>query len=381
MSATSAKNRCDLVVVGLGGMGSATLAQASMRGHRVLGIEQYSRGHDLGSSSGSTRIIRKAYFEDPRYVPLLVRAYELWRSLEARTDAKVLDLVGLLMVGNEQSPLIRGVRACSLEHDIVVDELASDEIAYRYPGTVPRPDECGFFERDAGIVFPEVAIAAHLELAQSCGADVRFGVRCAGIESSSRSVTLHLSDGTRLSAARVALCAGPWLAEVARELQLPLRVARNVQIWFRPVTSAFAADRFPAFFVDRPNWPAPLYGFPDLGDGVKAALHGFGETTSAETLDRAVRSDDIDAVKRLMDEWMPSAAGEYLRGKPCMYTLTPDENFIIDVHPADPRIVIAGGFSGHGFKFCSVVGEIVVELAFDGVSRHPIDFLKLERFS
>ncbi len=370
----------DLVVLGLGGMGSATVAQASLRGRRVLGIEQFARSHELGASCGRSRIIRKAYFEDPAYVPLLVRAYELWRELEARTGTTLLDLIGVLMIGNERSGVLQGVRATARAYDLPLDEFDAHELVRRFSGTNPRADERGLFERDAGVVFPEAAIAAHLALAETHGAELRFGTAVAAYESTADAIVVHMADGTSARAARLAICAGPWLGEVACEVHVALRVQRNVQVWFRPSTPAYGRDRFPAFFVDRPEWPAPLYGFPDYGDGVKAALHAYGETTVPAQLDRTIRPTDIEPVKTALDDWLPGAAAEFVRGKACMYTLTPDEHFIIDRHPSDERIVIAGGFSGHGYKFCSVVGEIITDLALDGGTRHPIDFLSIDRF-
>lgn len=371
----------DLVVLGLGGMGSAALARAALRGRRVLGIEQFARGHELGSSCGRSRIIRKAYFEDPAYVPLLLRAYELWRDLETRTGATLLDLIGVLMVGNAQSTILANVESTARAYGLALEQLDGPEIARRFSGTRPRPGERAVLERDAGVVFPEAAIGAHLSLAERNGADLRFETRVAGYDPLPDGIRVRLADGETLQTARLAVCAGPWLAALAAELLLPLRVQRNVQLWFWPSTPAFGAGRFPAFFVDRPDWPAPLYGFPDYGDGVKAALHAYGESTVPAELDRSIRAADIATVADLLAGWMPEAAGAYAGGRACMYTLTPDEHFIIDRHPADPRIVLAGGFSGHGYKFCSVVGEIVTELAFDGGTRHPIAFLSLHRFA
>lgn len=371
----------DLVVLGIGGMGSATLAHASGRGRHILGIEQFARGHDFGASSGRSRIIRKAYFENPAYVPLVVRAYELWRELEVKTDTKIMDLVGALTVGNDRSAVMQGVSSTARMYDLPHERLDADQIARRYPGTKPRSDESGIFERDAGIVFPEAAIDAHLRVAEANGAEMRFSTVATAYEPSTDGITVRFADGGAAIASTLAICAGPWLGQVARELQLPLRVQRNVQIWFRPSTPAFSIDRFPTFLVDRPEWPALLYGFPDYGDGVKAALHGYGESTDATNLDRMIRLEDITAVKALLDDWIRGAAAEFAYGKACMYTLTPDEHFVIDRHPEDPRIVIAGGFSGHGFKFASVVGELVTELAFNNSSRHPIGFLSIDRFA
>lgn len=372
--------RYDLVVAGLGGMGSAVLAHASTRAGRVLGIEQFARGHDLGSSSGRSRIIRKTYFEDPAYVPLLMRAYDLWHELQAATAAPLMDLTGILAVGTPQSTVIRGMEASSAAYDLPLQRLDAAAIASRFPGTQPRAEECGLFERDAGMLYPEAAIEAHLRAAEANGAQTAFETAISGYDASANGIEVRLSDGRTIETARLAFCAGPWTAQILRELQLPLRVQRNVQLWFRPQGADFCVDRFPAFFVERAGWPAALYGFPDFGDGVKAALHGFGDTTGPAELDRSIRPDDIAAVQAVLEDWMPAAAGECVAGKACMYTLTPDEHFIIDLHPRDPRIAIAAGFSGHGYKFAPVVGEIVAQLALEGGTPHPIGFLRLERF-
>jgi sarcosine oxidase len=372
----------DLAVVGLGGMGSSTAAHAAQRGRRVLGLEQFARGHALGASSGRSRIIRKAYFEHPAYVPLLVRAYELWHELERLTQTRVLDLVGLLLVGAQESATLTGALRSAREHALPLDTLTSADIRVRFPGATPRADEAGLFERDAGMVFPEAAVAAHLALAEAAGADVRFDSAVAAYRSVGDLLEIELADGTTVRSARLAICAGPWLARAFSRLPTTLRLQRNVQLWFRPETDAFASQRFPAFLIEREELPAPLYGFPDYGFGVKAALHGFGaDLHDAGQIDRAIHDADITRVRSALDGWMPGAAQTFLDGKACTYALTPDEHFVIDRDPGDPRIVIAGGFSGHGFKFASVVGEIVADLALDGGTRHPIGFLGLDRFA
>jgi len=360
-------------------MGSAVAARAALRGRRVVGLERFGEAHELGASAGRSRIIRKAYFESPDYVPLLERAYDLWRDLEKRTGTTLLDLVGLLTAGRADSAGVSGARASANRYGIELEELEPADVSRRYPGVRLRAGEGAVFEPGAGALFPERALAAHLALARDAGADLRFESRVLGYEPLPDGIAVHLADGTTIEAARLAICAGPWAAQVAHDLGLPIRVQRNVQLWFEPGTNAFASDRFPAFFVERAEWPAPLYGFPDSGDGVKAAFHAFGTTTTADALDREVHDRDIEPVRQALEDWMPGAASRYRFGKACMYALTPDEHFILDRHPADARIVIAAGFSGHGYKFCSVVGEIVGELAFDGASGLPIAFLSLAR--
>ncbi len=371
----------DVTVLGLGGMGSAALAHAARRNARVVGFDRHPRGHARGSSTGESRIIRKAYFEDAAYVPLLLRAYELWAELEATTGTTLRDLRGMLMVGSSESEVLRGALAAARRHGILVDELERGEVLRRYPSLRLLDDERGIFERDAGTVFPELAIAAHLDAAENAGAETHFSTPVAGYASEAGGIVVSLGDGSHIRTARLVICAGPWLGEIARELALPLEVQRNVQLWFEPTTPAYDGERFPVFFLDRPGLPAPLYGFPDRGGGVKAALHAYGETTTAETLDREIHPSDVTPVRAALDAFLPGAAGAYAAGKACTYTLTPDRHFIIDTHPADDRIVIAGGFSGHGFKFCSVVGEILADLASDGTTRRPIDFLRLRRFA
>jgi len=370
----------EAVVVGLGGMGSAAVAALSVRGTRVLGLEASSRGHELGASAGRSRMIRKAYFEHSDYVPLLHRAYALWRRLERASGTRLLDLTGLLVAGAASSPVLRGALASAELHGIELERLDAAALARRYPALRLRSAEIGLFEPGAGVVFPEKAIAAALGCAEAYGAELRFETPVEGYRCEPEAIVVRLAGGFEVRTARLALCAGPWTGRVCAEADLPIRVQRNVQVWFAPASAAYQRDRFPAFFVDRPELPAPLYGFPDYGDGVKAALHGFGESTAADRLDRAVREADVALIRAALDGWMPGAAGAFASGKACMYALTPDEHFILDVHPRDARIVLACGFSGHGFKFAPVVGEIVAELVRAGRTRHPIGFLRLGRF-
>ena len=191
-----------------------------------------------------------------------------------------------------------------------------------------------------------------------------------------------LDDGTKVTANRLILALGPWFKATMESLGVSIRVQRNVQVWYSPSSSDYAHPGFPAFLVGRRDLPAPLYGFPDFGNGVKAAFHGFGDITNAKQIDRAINQlTDVGPVARAMDTWMPGAAATFREAKVCMYTLTPDENFVIDRHPEHANLILCGGFSGHGFKFAPVIGEIAAALALDGESRHDIGFLSLRRFA
>jgi len=371
----------DVAIVGLGGMGSAILAHCAARGASVIGLDQFAPAHDLGSSHGKTRMIRRAYFEDPAYVPLVLRAYELWRELETATGLEILRITGLLSVGEETSEIIRGTRRAASEHDLPVESLSRRKVKARYPTLELWKDEVALFEIDGGVLNPERAVRAHLQLAESNGVEMRFGVAMESWHATDKGFELRLSDGTQVSASRLVLALGAWFQETLESLGVQIRVQRNIQAWFSPGTNAYDATGFPAFLVNRRGLPGPLYGFPDFGDGVKAAFHGLGDLTDAKQINREIdRASDVEPIARALEQWMPGAAKTLRDAKPCMYTLTPDEHFVIDHHPDHANLVLCGGFSGHGFKFAPIVGEIGAELALDGGSRHGIEFLSLRRF-
>jgi sarcosine oxidase len=371
----------DVAVVGLGGVGSAVAAQCAARGASVIGLEQFEPAHDRGSSHGKSRMIRQAYFEDAAYVRLVLRSYELWRELEQKTAEQLLRITGVLSVGEEGSEIISGTKRSAAEHELRLETLSSRQVQERYPTLQLLPDEVALFEPDGGVLDPERAVGAHLKMARQSGADLRFQTAMRRWEASEEGTTIILEDGSRISARSFVLSLGPWFKETLDTLGVPLRIQRNVQAWFSPTSNSYAADLFPAFLLDRAGLPAPLYGFPDFGDGIKAAFHGFGQLTTADELDREVNlTRDVAPIAAAMEEWMPGAAAEFREAKPCMYSLTPDGNFVIDRHPQHPNVILCGGFSGHGFKFAPVIGEIAAELALDGGSRHQIDFLSLERF-
>jgi sarcosine oxidase len=373
--------RYDVAVVGLGGMGSAILAQSAKRGASVIGLEQFTRGHDFGSSSGKSRMIRKAYFEDPAYVPLLLRAYDLWRELERETSQELLRLTGLLMVGKEGCEIVAGATRAAREHSLPFESLTAPEIRSRFPMLKVLDEEVGVYEPDGGVLDPERAICAYLDIAEAAGAQMRFEAAMESWEPTSAGFSIRLADGTTVATRALVLSLGAWFKDGLENLGITVRVQRNVQTWFESATDLYAAPHFPAFLLDREGLLAPLYGFPDFGDGVKAAFHSYGDLTDAAHLDREVdKARDIEPIMRAMEDWMPGAATALRAAKPCLYTLTPDGHFVVDRHPEHPRLVLCGGFSGHGFKFVPVIGEIAADLALGRDSRHEIEFLSLRRF-
>jgi sarcosine oxidase len=357
----------DVVVAGLGAMGSAVLDNAARRGSRVLGVEQYAPVHERASFFGKSRMIRKAYFEQPAYVPLLLRAYELWADLERRSGVALLRRTGVLQVGLERSPVVRGVLESARLHGLDVQSMDAADLRRRYPMTRPRDDE--------------VAVFAQQQLAIAAGAQARFGVRVmrwSRAHDSARGLEIALSDGSVVYARRLALCNGPWLDGFTDRLPVPIAVQRKVQVWFEPDSEAFAADHFPAFLVDRAGGET-LYGFPDCGDGVKAAFHSGGAFGPVEHIDRVASLADIAPIQLALQAWMPGAGARARRAAVCQYDMTPDEHFIIGAHPRDAAVIVAAGFSGHGFKFAPVIGEVVTDLALDGATRFEIGFLAPSR--
>ncbi len=370
--------RYDVAIIGLGGIGSAVLADCARRGARVIGLEQFGPAHELGSSSGRSRLIRKAYFEDPAYVPLLLRSYDLWRELEVASGEELLTITGLLMVGPAGSPIVAGAQRSAREHALALEVLGQEQLRARYPTLRFLPDEIGVFEPDGGVLVPERAVEAQLRVATRAGAHLRFGTVVRQWEPVGDGFEVLLDDGAPISARTLVLAVGPWFAEA---LGVPLRIQRNVQAWFRPAPAAYSAGRFPPFLLERDHFPAPLYGFPDFGDGVKAAFHAHGAITTPNELRRAIDpARDLAPLAAALEEWMPGAAASFHSAKVCPYTLTPDGHFVVDRHPAHPGVILCGGFSGHGFKFAPVIGEIAADLALDGGTRHEIGFLSAGRF-
>ena len=359
-----------MIVVGLGGMGSAAAAHASARGKRVLGIEQFQPAHDQGSSHGRSRVIRLAYFEHPAYVPLLRRAYELWRKLEENTGRRLLQMTGGLMIGSPDSEVVSGSLRSAREHHLAHELLDAAAIRRRFPALTPDAHTVALFEQDAGIVFPEEAIRAHLDSAVDNGAHVHFDER---VESWDASATGHIEVRTsrgRYECERLILAPGSWAAELFKIEWLPLEVEPQQLHWFEPAggEAPFAPDRFPIYIWDLGDG-VQFYGFPADADGrVKVAF--FRSKVKSEAAMRAALAPCIPALAR----------GALVETVSCKYTLTPDHHFVIGQHPDFRNVTLASPCSGHGYKFASVIGEILVDLAIDGTTRHPIDLFNLSRF-
>lgn len=364
----------DAIVIGLGAMGGAALYHLAARGLRVLGIEQYDVPNTMGSSHGATRVIRKAYSEDPRYVPLIERSYELWRRLEGELGETLLQITGALHFGRPDDPGIAGTLAAAAEHQLACERLDAAAIRERFPALAPADDHVGVLEPDGGFLAVERCVSGHVEGAMARGAEVRAREHVAVLEQEDDSGDCIVrTNRGNYRAARLVLCGGGWLAGPSPlEVDWPLEVERQVQLWFAPRRRELVEpDRMPVFVCHEDG--ETHYGLPRWRHpGVKVCRHHGGDATSIDTIDREARPYDIDRVSRFVAERVPAAAGPPLAARVCLYTNSPDRHFVIGPHPATDAVVVAGGFSGHGFKMAPAIGEVLADLVEKGETTHDI---------
>ena len=354
--------RYDAIVLGLGVMGAASLAELARRGLRVLGLERFDVPNARGSSHGATRVIRKAYFEDPAYVPMLERAWARWEALSLRTGEALLRRTGALHFGPCDHVCIEGVRRSAREHSLAIEELDAAEITRRFPALRPDTSDVGIVERDGGFLLAERCVSALVETALADGATAHARERAIAVEIGDGGVRVVTERGA-YETERLVLACGAWSEGDASPvpIPIPLRVERQVQLWFAPRDPALVSpSRMPVFVRFGAEC---FYGIPHAAvPGVKVCRHHGGSAARAESLDRALRPEDEETVRRFVQAHMPVADGPLLAARVCMYTNTTDEHFVIGPHPEHPsRVALACGFSGHGFKLAPVVGEIVAD--------------------
>jgi sarcosine oxidase len=368
----------DVVVCGLGIMGSAALYELARRGQRVLGIDRCAPGHDRGSSHGETRIIRLSYFEHPSYVPLLRRAYILWRELEAAAGRPLLHITGIAEIGPPDGTLIAGTLAAAQLHGIPHERLAAPELMRRYPAFRLSPHDVAVVQPDGGFVEAEPAVLALQALAKQHGAEIRIGETIRAVEPEGGAARV-VTDSATFEAGAAIVAAGPWIGSVLPEAGLKLRVTRQVMGWFAPTDPAAFAD-FPVFLIESRH--GIHYGFPPFGGrGVKVAKHHHrDEAIDPDAYERHVTSEDEALIRAGLADCLPAANGALIDGRTCLYTMAPDGHFIIDRIPGAEQIVVASPCSGHGFKFAPVIGEILADLASGGSTPHDISRFRIGRF-
>lgn len=362
-------------------MGSATLYHLALRGKRVLGLEQFSQGHHLGSSHGDSRVIREQYFEHPLYVPLVQRAYELWRELEDSHGSSLMTINGGLMIGSPDGMVVSGTLRSAAEYNLPHEVFTGDELHKRYPAFRLADGLVAVLDPHAGYLDPEACTAAHVELGRRAGAEVRYDEPVMDWTADGDGVRVTTSRDT-YRAGRLLLSAGGWNQKLLRELTLPLEVERQVAFWLQPPASSGSYDksRFPIYAYE--FTPGLIcYGFPRLPRGVKSSIMHGGETVSSpDEVRRTVDEDEIEPVRNALRAILPELAeAAVTESSVCLFTNTPDHDFVVDFHPRYTQVLISSPCSGHGFKFASAIGELQADLLATGSSRFDISPFRINR--
>lgn len=371
----------DAIVLGVGGMGSATLCHLARRGLRVLGLERFDLVHEYGSSHGLTRIIRLAYWEHPSYVALLRRAYELWRELESLAGERLLYITGSIDAGPRGGLVFEGALKSSELHGLPHEVMDGEALTRRFPGyRLPKETQC-LYQPEGGFLLPERCNVTHAALALAHGAEVRC--REPVLEWGVRGDAVWVrTERSRYEAARLVVCAGSWAGKLVPELAPFAVPERQVLAWLQPARpERFRPESFPVFNLEVEE--GRYYGFPAfLVPGFKfGKYHHLGEVVDPDAVNREPQPEDEELLRSFARRYFPDGAGPTLMLKACLFTNTPDRHFIIDRHPAHPQVWVAAGFSGHGYKFCSVVGEVMADLVQRGESAHDLEPFRLSRFA
>ncbi len=374
--------RFDAIVIGAGGMGTAAAAHLALRGARVLAIDRFPVGHARGSSHGQSRLIRLAYFEHPDYVPLLRRARDLWRSLGHDTGRPGLVESGLLSSGPPTGGVIAGTLRSARDHGLAVERFTAREAQARWPALRIPDDWESVFEKEAGHLAVEACVRGHAEIAGRHGGLIEADHDVRGWRIEGDGVVVETTRES-LAAARLVLCPGPWAGGLLGLPGIPFTVLRKSLFWYATGggLTAGAAAALPAFAFDTPQ--GFFYGFPQLDHrGLKLANHSGGQVVADPLeVDRRIDPDEQALIERWLGDHLPGVGRRRTAHEVCLYTMSPDGHFLVGLHPAHPQVAVAAGFSGHGFKFASVIGEVLADLALDGATRHPIGFLAPSRFT
>lgn len=373
----------DVIVIGLGIIGSSAAFHLAKRGLKVIAIDAFPPRHTNGASHGQSRIIRKAYYEAPDYVPLLHRAYDMWYELEEESGRKLLTLNGGLFIGPPDSELVTGSFYSAKRYDLAHEYLTAAETMQRFSAWRLPPDMVAVFEEGAGTMHAAECWDVQLQAAKQHGAELFFGERIYTWEASENSVRV-VTSLAEYTAGRLVICPGPWASELLTGIKIPFEVHRVVNAFFTPKEGHahdFSPEKFPIYCID--TGAGFYYGFPRLGDdGVKIGRHNTGtKACTPSSVNRNVEPEEIAELHSALKQYIPAAAGDLTNSVTCLYTLSPDLHFVIDFHPRHQNVVVAAGFSGHGFKFATVAGEILADLSTKGSTEHPIEFLSINRFN
>ena len=372
------RSRWDVVVVGCGVMGAAVSYNLARRGLRVLAVERFGVNNERGSSHGRTRIIRLAYHENPKYVPLLRRAFDAWREIESKSGKRLLRKTGGLMIGKKDGDFVRGVVRSAKAHGLPYEALSASDANTRFEAFNLGDEFAAVHDPNAGVLSAEESVRAFVGLASEAGCEFRFSEEVKGWKSRAEGIELETSLG-RQTTARVVLCAGAWNGALLRGV-VPLQCERQVPLWFSTGgKERFTASKMPVFIMEEEKGSC-YYGIPDVGHGVKAARHHGGEVSGPDMVKREVTEGDIAPVRAFISRRLKDLDGPPIESTTCIYSNTPDFDFVVGPHPGDQRTFILSACSGHGFKFASVLGEVVANLALGESAGFDISFLSPARF-
>jgi sarcosine oxidase len=372
--------RYDCIVLGTGGVGSAACWQLSRRGAAVLALDRFPPGHNRGSSHGQTRIIRQAYFEHADYVPLLRRAYELWTELEQATGTRLFEQVGLLQIGPADGVVLPGVLRAARQHALQVETLSAADSNRRFPGFHVPEGMQAVYEPRAGLLHVEECVRAHCAAAAQAGAELQHGVEVREWRATAYGVVVRTDRGD-FQAKNLIITAGAWSPELLGLEQVSFRVLRKHIYWYAaPLPQHQAAQGAPTFLYELPH--GVFYGIPAINaDGLKCGEHSGGELVPDPLHDpRLADEADQQRVGDFVRSYLPGVEPTTRTRSVCFYTMSPDENFIVDRHPQHPNVCFAAGLSGHGFKFTGVLGQVLADWTLDGRTSLPVEFLAASRF-
>jgi sarcosine oxidase len=387
-------DKYEVLVLGLGAMGSAAAFQLAKRGRKVLGIDQFTPPHRLGSSHGETRITRLAIGEGEHYTPLVMRSHELWREIEAESGADLLTITGGLIISSiartamlHVDQFFSNTVAAAEKYRIPHQLLSAQEIRTRFPQFHVGGDEIGYYEPGAGFLRPEACIDAQLRLAKKYGAAIHTNERVLDFQASADTVTVT-TDRRTYSAEKLIISAGAWLPELIGETYAtPFKVLRQLLFWFdvKESIAPFLPANCPIFIWELQGPQQAIYGFPAIDGtegGVKVATQQYERTTTPDTVNRDVSDEEATAMHaKYVAPYMPGLSSRCIKAVSCLYTATPDAQFVIDFHPRSERIIIASPCSGHGFKHSAAIGEALADLAVHGKSHFDLSAFRFSRFS
>ncbi len=372
----------DIIIIGLGAHGSSALYHLSKTSNKICGIDRFTPPHNKGSSHGQTRIIRQAYHESPMYVPLVKEAYNLWHELEKSSGEKLLLQTGGIILGDKNASVITGAKLSAKTHKVSYDYLNSEEIKKQFPAFNPAKETVAVVEKNAGILFPEKCIKANIDQAKNNGVALMFNEAVQSINQKNNVIEI-VTDKDVYQTKKLIVTAGAWLNDLLPDLHLPLNIKRQVLFWFKNIDAqkqtSLLPNKLPVYIWEY-NKGRVFYGFPDLGDGIKIAPHHEGQPIQPSLLSQEVSEDEINNIKMLADKYL-NANLQFNYAEVCMYTNTPDKHFIIDFHSSNKNIIIASPCSGHGFKFSSVIGKILCDMATGERVQFDLSPFSIKRFN